>query len=67
MEHTSNHAHTPAGCHWSRAQGLFQQLVTYPLETVRTRLSVGEGLGLKYRSIWECGKDLVQKEGALAL
>ncbi|CAE7238410.1 slc25a25b [Symbiodinium sp. KB8] len=47
--------------------GLFQQLVTYPLETVRTRLSVGEGLGLKYRSIWECGKDLVQKEGALAL
>lgn len=41
--------------------------MTYPLETVRTRLSVGEGLGLKYRSIWECGKDLVQKEGALAL
>ena len=56
----------PAGHHAdsiSSSQGLFQQLVTYPLETVRTRLSVGEGLGLRYNSIMHCARDLVAKEG----
>lgn len=38
--------------------------MTYPLETLRTRLSVGEGLGLRYNSIMHCARDLVAKEGA---
>ena len=47
--------------------GLFQACVTYPLEVVRTRLTLGEGLGVKYSGIFDCAATTVRKEGFLAL
>eukprot|EP00949_MAST-11_sp_MAST-11-sp1_P004370 g4370.t1 len=47
--------------------GLCQQLVTYPLELVRTRLSLGPGMGLQYSGILDCLKRTVNAEGASAL
>lgn len=42
--------------------GLFQTIITYPLETVRTRLSLGHGQGLEYKGIMDCFKQIVKTE-----
>lgn len=49
--------------------GLFQQLTTYPIELVRTRLSVGAALTppLFYKGIVDCAVSTVRKEGFGAL
>mgnify|MGYP003884166519 FL=1 len=43
--------------------GLMQTCVTYPLETIRTRLTVGLAHGLHYDGIWHCIKDTFKFEG----
>ena len=43
--------------------GLIQMCTTYPLETVRTRLTVGAAHGAKYDGIWHCFADTVKHEG----
>jgi hypothetical protein len=47
--------------------GLFQILCTYPLETIRTRLSSGSELGVAYRGMVDCARRTVQTEGARGL
>ena len=47
--------------------GLFQQCVTYPLELVRTRLTMGIGLGVQYKGIVDCAMTTVRAEGFTAL
>lgn len=43
--------------------GMMQQLVTYPLEVVRTRLSLGPSMGLHYSGIVDCIRQVVATEG----
>jgi hypothetical protein len=43
--------------------GLLQTALTYPLETVRTRLSLGPEQGVKYNGIIDCFKQMVKSEG----
>lgn len=43
--------------------GLMQQTVTYPLETIRTRLSVGVAMNLKYNGIIDCARQIAKTEG----
>jgi hypothetical protein len=43
--------------------GLFQTIITYPLETVRTRLSVGPEQGVQYKGIVDCVRQMVRTEG----
>jgi Mitochondrial carrier protein len=48
--------------------GLFQTILTYPLETVRTRLSLGaEQGGVHYKGIGDCFKQMVKTEGVSGL
>ena len=47
--------------------GLFQTILTYPLETVRTRLSLGTGQGVQYRGIADCFREMVKTEGVAGL
>lgn len=48
--------------------GLFQTIITYPLETLRTRLSLGaEQGGVRYAGIVDCVRQMVRSEGAGAL
>jgi hypothetical protein len=48
--------------------GLCQTSLTYPLETVRTRLSIGEALsGVHYNGIVDCFRTTVRQEGFSAL
>lgn len=47
--------------------GLFQTSVTYPLEVVRTRLTVGVAHGAEYSGIWDCFKSTVKHEGIRGL
>lgn len=47
--------------------GLFQTCVTYPLETVRTRLTLGMGLGVKYDGIFDVVRKTVKAEGVRGL
>ncbi len=42
--------------------GLFQTICTYPLETVRTRLTLGS-LGVQYSGIWDVLRRTVRTEG----
>ncbi|MDC0367058.1 hypothetical protein OAM67_01385 [bacterium] len=49
------------------AAGLCQSLVTYPLETIRTRLTSGVALGLFYDGIWDCFRSTMRYEGTQAL
>lgn len=49
------------------AAGLFQQLITYPLEVVRTRLSLGAAFSARYSGIVGCAVDSVRQEGVSAL
>ena len=48
---------------------LFQQTITFPLEFVRTRLSLQEGGKhmLKYHGVWDCLRQSVKQEGYFAL
>jgi hypothetical protein len=43
--------------------GAFQMSATYPLEVVRSRLSVGPALGITYDGIVDCARKTVQVEG----
>jgi hypothetical protein len=43
--------------------GLFQTCVTYPLETIRTRLTLGPGLGAEYKGIMDVAKVTIKHEG----
>ncbi len=47
--------------------GLFQTVVTYPLETIRTRLSLGQGQGVAYKGIIDCVREMVRTEGMRSL
>ena len=48
--------------------GLFQTIITYPLETLRTRLSLGaEQGGVRYQGIADCVRQMVRTEGAGSL
>lgn len=50
--------------------GVLQMLVTYPIETVRTRMTLSGNLlpgGVKYSGIWQCAKATVAVEGLGAL
>jgi solute carrier family 25 (adenine nucleotide translocator) protein 4/5/6/31 len=48
--------------------GLFQTIITYPLETLRTRLSLGaEQGGVRYNGILDCVRQMVRSEGPGAL
>ena len=47
--------------------GLFQMTITYPLETVRTRLTVGAAHGAHYDGIWHCLTETVKYEGVSGL
>jgi solute carrier family 25 phosphate transporter 23/24/25/41 len=43
--------------------GLLQTALTYPLETVRTRLTLGPEQGVRYTGIVDCFKQIVRTEG----
>ena len=44
--------------------GLFQTIITYPLETLRTRLSLGaEQGGVRYSGMADCVRQMVRSEG----
>ncbi len=45
------------------AAGLIQIFGTYPLEVIRTRISLSQGFGVKYRGIIDCFVQTVKKEG----
>ena len=47
--------------------GLCQQLITYPLELIRTRLTLGPGMGIKYTGIVHCFRHTVKAEGFTSL
>ncbi|KAA0148196.1 hypothetical protein FNF27_03148 [Cafeteria roenbergensis] len=47
--------------------GMFQIVVTYPLEVTRTRLTLGPGLGLQYKGILDCMRKTVRSEGLAGL
>lgn len=47
--------------------GFLQITATYPLETVRTRLTVGEACGAKYNGAVHCFRSIVAHEGAAGL
>eukprot|EP00501_MAST-03F_sp_TOSAG23-6_P000494 GSMAST32.ASY1.ANO1.508.1 assembled CDS len=47
--------------------GLFQTCITYPLELVRTRLTLGVGLGLRYNGIVDCLMKTLRGEGITGL
>ena len=43
--------------------GLLQTALTYPLETVRTRLTLGPEQGVRYAGIADCFRQMVRTEG----
>lgn len=49
--------------------GLVQIMVSYPLDCVRTRLSLSEGLsqGVQYKGIVDCGVQMARSEGISSL
>jgi solute carrier family 25 (adenine nucleotide translocator) protein 4/5/6/31 len=47
--------------------GLFQIVATYPLEVVRTRLTMGPGLGIQYKGILDCFSQTLRNEGVTGL
>lgn len=47
--------------------GLFQIIATYPLEVVRTRLTMGPGLGIQYGGIMDCFSQTLRNEGVAGL
>ncbi len=47
--------------------GLFQACITYPLETVRTRLTLGRTMGAQYDGIVHCFTTTIRVEGVRGL
>lgn len=47
--------------------GLLQTALTYPLETVRTRLTLGPEQGVRYAGIADCFRQMARTEGAAGL
>ena len=47
--------------------GTITVTATYPLDVIRTRLSLAKGLGVSYQGIWHCGVSTVQREGLRGL
>ena len=47
--------------------GLMQTALTYPLETVRTRLTLGPEQGVRYKGIGDCFKQMLRTEGVAGL
>ena len=47
--------------------GLLQTALTYPLETVRTRLTLGPEQGVRYAGIADCFRQMVRTEGLSSL
>jgi len=47
--------------------GFLQTTITYPLDLIRTRLSILENLGIRYKGIYNCGINTVRKEGIKSL
>jgi hypothetical protein len=47
--------------------GLLQTALTYPLETVRTRLTLGPEQGVKYNGIIDCFRQMIRTEGVRGL
>jgi len=47
--------------------GLTQIVITYPLEVVRTRLTMGPGMGLHYDGIVDCFAQTLRSEGVAGL
>lgn len=43
--------------------GLFQICVTYPLDSLRTRLTLGKGLGMHHKSAVALIRDTIKTEG----
>jgi len=43
--------------------GLMQTALTYPLETVRTRLTLGPEQGVRYKGISDCFGQMIKSEG----
>jgi len=42
-------------------------IVSYPLDTIRRRMMMTSGQAVKYTSSWQCGSQIIQKEGVLSL
>jgi len=42
-------------------------LISYPLDTIRRRMMMTSGEAVKYKGSWDCGVQILQKEGAAAL
>lgn len=47
--------------------GLLQTALTYPLETVRTRLTLGPEQGVRYKGILDCFQQMIRTEGYAGL
>ena len=47
--------------------GLIQTALTYPLETVRTRLTLGPEQGVQYKGISDCFRQILRTEGISGL
>jgi hypothetical protein len=47
--------------------GLFQTSITYPLELIRSRLSMGRVFGNKYGGMVDCARQVVKAEGVRGL
>ena len=47
--------------------GFIQTTVIYPLDLVKTRLSILEKMGFKYNGIYDCFRTTIKKEGVLSL
>jgi len=47
--------------------GLFTTSATYPLDNIRTRLSLASGNGVSYNGIFDCGIRTAKKEGVSGL
>jgi len=47
--------------------GVSQSVITYPLEVVRTRLTLDKGMGGTYRGMFHCGAQTFRDEGVRGL
>lgn len=47
--------------------GTFQIMITYPLEVIRTRLTLGPGLGIQYKGMVDTAVSTLRSEGIMGL
>ena len=47
--------------------GMFQTSVTYPLDMIRTRLSMASLSHVHYNGIFDCGAKILKQEGVMAM